>query len=260
MRVSFVIPSRDQAPFIRRCLDGCLAQRVADREILVVDGASRDGTQEVLASYGDAIRWTSEPDRGQADAVNKGVARASGELIAWINSDDCYADPDAVPAAVAAFEADPELDLVYGEALAVAADGTPLRPYALGAFRTAADLVVAPIGPSQPAVIFRRSLFRAVGGLRTDLHYALDYDLMIRLFARARRVRRLSRTLARMTYHPGAKSVRAMRAQIAEAVALKRLHARGLDLGAAARARLWAGVAGLWAYWLAVRLGLRRVA
>lgn len=260
MRVSFVIPSRNQAAFIRRCVDGCLAQRVGDREIIVVDGMSSDGTQAILASYGRRVRWTSEPDAGQADAVNKGVARATGEIVAWINSDDCYAGPDAVPAALEAFEADPELDLVYGDALTVTADGSPLRPYARRAFRTARDVVVAPIGPSQPATLFRRELFHAAGGLRTDLHWALDYDLMVRLFARARRVRRLPGTIAWMTYHADAKSIRGMREQIAEAAALKRAHARALGLGPVDRARTWRGIGAMYAYWLAVRLGLRRVA
>src|SRR3954451_3356734 len=90
MRLSFVIPTRNQARFIRKCIDSCLAQAIPDSEIMVVDGLSTDGTQEILASYGDRIRWLSEKDRGQSDALNKGVRQTSGEVIAWINSDDYY--------------------------------------------------------------------------------------------------------------------------------------------------------------------------
>src|SRR5580704_13650255 len=84
--VSFVIPTRNQARFIRRCIDECLAQDIAGAEILVIDGASTDGTQEILASYGDRLRFISERDRGQSDAINKGIRQARGEIIAWINS------------------------------------------------------------------------------------------------------------------------------------------------------------------------------
>src|SRR6266496_688798 len=102
MRVSFVIPTRNQARFIRRCIDRCLEQGIDDSEIIVVDGLSSDGTQDILASYGERVRWTSEADAGQSDAINKGIARASGEIVAWINSDDYYADAQAVRAVVAA--------------------------------------------------------------------------------------------------------------------------------------------------------------
>ncbi len=254
-----MIPSRNQAAFLRRCLDSCLAQGIAGAEVLVVDGLSTDGSQAVLAGYGDRIAWTSEPDRGQADAVNKGIARASGEIIAWINSDDAYAAPDAVASALREFEGDPEVDLVYGRADVVDAEGRFLRPYARRTFARPVDVLLAPIGPPQPAVLFRRELFLGAGGLRADLHYALDYDLMVRLFARARRIRHLPRTLALMTFHRDAKSIRSMDAQIREAVAIKRAHAGATRLGPLGRARMALGIGSLHAYRAAVRLGLRRV-
>lgn len=259
VRVSFVIPTRNQAGFLRRCIDSCLAQQVEDAEVVVVDGCSTDGTQAVLAGYGDRIHWTSEPDSGQAEAVNKGVARARGELIAWINSDDAYARPDAVRLALREFEVDAEVDLVFGQADVIDAGGQFLRPYARRAFTGARDLLVAPIGPPQPAVFFRKELYLAVGGLRPDLHYALDYDLMLRLFGRARRIRHLPVPLALMTFHADAKSIRAMGLQIREAAAIKRAHAAGLRLGLLDRARMGWAIAALHLYRLAVRLGLRRV-
>lgn len=257
--VSFVIPTRNQAAFLRRCLDSCLEQRIAGAEILVVDGLSSDGAQGVLASYGDRIAWTSEPDSGQAEAVNKGITRARGEIIAWLNSDDAYATPDAVGAVVREFEQDPEVDLVYGRADVVDASGRVIRPYSRRRFSRSLDVLLAPIGPPQPAVFFRRALFLAAGGLRPDLQYALDYDLMVRLFARARRIRYVPRTLAHMTFHVDAKSIRSMRAQIREAVSIKRRYATALRLGVVPRARLVLGIASLHAYRAAVRLRLRRV-
>jgi glycosyltransferase involved in cell wall biosynthesis len=260
VRLSFVVPTRNQAPFLRRCLDSCLAQAIPDSEIVVQDGASTDGTQEILATYGGAIRWTSERDSGQAEAINKGIARAGGDVIAWINSDDYYPDPGCVAAALEALERAPAVDLVYGDGLVVSAEGQPIRRYVNHDFASVRDLVVAPIGPPQPATFFRRQLFLDAGGLRLDLHYALDYELWMRMFPRARGVRRIPRTLACMTFHPGAKSTYAMLPQIREAAAVKRAAAAAHGLGVLDRVRLEAGVARNLAYWLAVRTGLRRAA
>lgn len=260
LRLSFVIPSLNQGRFIGRCIDRCLAQAIPSSEIIVVDGSSTDVTREVLARYGDRIRWTSEPDTGQAQAVNRGVACAQGEIIAWINADDCYEGAEALAAVLAAFDADPQLDLVYGDAVVVDRDDGPIRMYRNRTFAGRAELLASPIGPPQPATFFRRSLFQRVGGLREDLHWALDYDLMLRLFANARATRRLPRTLARMTFHPAAKSNRGMLRQIREVVRLKREHLPSVRLSRTQRLRLWWGVGGLYVYWAAVKLHLWRAA
>jgi glycosyltransferase involved in cell wall biosynthesis len=258
VKVSFVIPTRNQAPFVRRCIDSCFAQDLPGSEVLVVDGASTDGTQEILASYGDRIRFTSEPDSGQAQAINKGVARASGDLIAWINSDDFYEGPGVLRGMLRAFEESPALDLLYGRATIVDLCGEPIRAYRSKRFSGAADLLASPIGPAQPATFFRRALFQRVGGLREELHWALDYDLFLRMFVAARETRYLPQPLARATFHAGAKSTRGMLQQIREVAALKREHGSRIALTAAQRARLCLGLAGLYAYWAAVRIGLRR--
>ncbi len=260
MKVSFVIPTRNQAAFLRRCIDSCVVQGLVDDEIIVVDGLSTDGTQQILASYGERISWTSEKDAGQADAVNKGISRAGGEIVAWINSDDYYPDPDCLPAVLREFEADPQLDIVYGDGMVVTADGAPIRRYRNGSFFSVRDLVVAPIGPPQPATFFRRRLYAEAGGLRDDLHYALDYELWMRLFPKARRVRRIERTLACMAFHPGAKSTFAMLPQIREAARTKLSYARTARLGMLDWIRLAVGIGMNYAYWAAVRTGLRRAA
>lgn len=260
MQLSYVIPTRNQARFIRRCIDGCLAQGIADAEILVVDGMSTDGTQEVLRSYGDRIRWSSEPDSGQAQAVNKGVARARGEVIAWVNSDDFYPGPTTLAQVLAAFASDPRVDVVYGRALIVDAAGRPIRPHRARELRRMADLLVAPTGPAmQPAIFFRRALYQDVGGLREDLHYALDYDLWLRMFPRARGLRYLPAPLACATFHADAKSIAGVGAQVRELSSLKRRYRASFPLGLRDRLRLRLGLASLHLYAGAVKLGLRRV-
>ncbi len=257
MKVAFVIPTRNQGRFIGRCLDSCLAQAITGAEVLVVDGASTDDTLDVLRQYGDRVRWSSQPDSGQSEAVNRGVASASGEIIAWINSDDYYPAPDVLPAVLAAF-AEPAVDIVYGRGRMVDAGGGILRSTRGRALRSSAELLVMPSGLLQPAVFFRRSAFLEAGGLREDLHYALDYDLWLRMFPRARATRYLDRELACATYHPEAKSIAGLWKQVRELAAVKRSHRRAFELSFAQRIRLEVGTASLYAYWAAVRTGLRR--
>src|ERR1700733_14691878 len=144
MRLSFVIPTRNQARFIEQCIDGCIAQSIPDSEILVIDGASTDDTRAILARYGERIRWISEPDRGQSDAVNKGVRLANGELVAWINSDDYHASAHAIGQLLAAFDADPEVDIAYGDGVRVDVDGARLGPYRARPIQRVADIVTHP--------------------------------------------------------------------------------------------------------------------
>jgi len=257
MQVSFVIPTRNQARFIGRCIDSCLEQEVGDAEVVVVDGASTDDTLAVVCRYGERVRWSSQPDSGQGQAVNRGVASARGEIVAWINSDDYYPGSDALPAVVAAF-GEPEVDIVYGRGRMVGAGGRTLRTTRGRALRTCADLLLMPSGLLQPAVFFRRQAFLEVGGLREDLHYALDYDLWLRMFPRARATRYLDRELACATYHAEAKSVAGLWQQVRELAALKRSHRREFQLSFAQEIQLRLGTASLYAYWAAVRAGLRR--
>jgi glycosyltransferase involved in cell wall biosynthesis len=255
--VSFVIPTRNQAAFVATCIDSCLAQPIAGAEILVLDGASTDGTQEILARYGDRIRWVSEPDRGQADAVNKGVRAATGEVIAWINSDDYYATSTIVAELAARFAADSQLDIVYGDGTMVDTEGRAIRRHRGTPYRSVDDLVIHPSGfVMQPALLFRRSLFIDAGGLDESLHYALDYELFLRMFERARRVERVPDEVARAVYHMDAKSIRGMRRQIVELMQIKRRYARRLRFSALQQAKLYGGIASLWAYYGASRLGL----
>lgn len=261
MRLSFVIPTRNQARFLAQCIDGCLAQDISDSEIVVIDGASTDDTRDVLARYGARVRWISEPDRGQSDAINKGVRMASGELVAWINSDDYYTGPRAIGTLLAAFEAEPNIDIAYGNGVRVDVDGTSLGPYNARAISRVAEIVIHPASfVLQPALMFRRQLFLDVGGVDESLHYTMDYELWMRMFAAARTTRYIPSVIACARYHTDAKSVAAMGKQIHEMYAVKRSGARRLELGLLDRACMYAGIATLGAYWLAVRFGLKRAA
>lgn len=259
LRVSFVIPTRNQAAFIRTCIESCFAQGLEHAEVLVIDGASTDGTQDVLRSYGDRIRWTSEQDRGQSDAINKGVRAAKGEIIAWINSDDYYASPNALAPLMKVFDDDPTADIVYGDGTMVDTKGQAIRVYPSREYTTLEDLVIIPSSfVLQPVLLFKRELFLDVGGLDVKLHYTLDYELFLRMFPRARKVVHVRHDVAHAVYHQDAKSIRGMRKQIVEFMQVKHRYASKLSLSAMQRARLYTGMASLWAYYAATRLGLKR--
>jgi glycosyltransferase involved in cell wall biosynthesis len=207
--VSIVTPSFNHAPYLGATMRSVLDQDYPNLEYVVMDGASTDGTLELLrafdatglpASAGRAtthplkranraghdhaqFTWTSAPDAGQADAINRGFARTTGEIIAWLNSDDCY-KPGAILAAATYLRDHPEVALVYGDAEFIRPDGSILcpcantEPFNRRRLLHYSDYIV------QPAAFFRRSAFQSVGGLDASLHYAMDYDLWLKLAAK----------------------------------------------------------------------------
>jgi glycosyltransferase involved in cell wall biosynthesis len=175
--VSIVTPSFNQGRFIRDTLESVLSQSYPRIEYLVMDGGSTDETVEILRQYGDRLTWISEPDRGQAHAINKGWRRAGGTIVAYLNSDDTYL-PGAVERAVACLEEHPEAGLVYGEGFHVDEQGKIIERYPTEPFsrpRLEETCFIC-----QPTVFIRRELVERVGYLDESLQYSLDYDLWIR--------------------------------------------------------------------------------
>lgn len=181
--VTIVTPSYNQGEYIEATIRSVLDQDYPRIEYLVVDGGSSDGTLEVLSRQTSRVRWMSEPDHGQGDAIRKGFALTQGEILAWLNADDVYL-PGAVSRAVAAFQASSPVDLVYGNAEFIDRAGAVLgpceqvQPFDLGRLINDLDFIV------QPATFFRREPYAASGGLDPDLTYCLDYDLWIRMAQR----------------------------------------------------------------------------
>jgi glycosyltransferase involved in cell wall biosynthesis len=202
--VSIVTPSLNQAEFIEETIRSVLGQDYPNIEYVVVDGGSRDRTLEILLRHEDRLRWTSGPDGGQSDAINRGFAATTGEIIAWLNADDRYL-PGAIRAAAEAFMQDASIDLVYGQAVLVDRAGNRLGSTRYGEPWNLRDLVGRTNYIQQPAAFFRRAAFNAVGGLQVDLHYVMDYDLWIRLGSRGG-VRFLPQVLAEVRIYPETKT------------------------------------------------------
>jgi len=197
MLVSIVTPVRNGERFVAETVKSVLAQGYPHLEYIVVDGGSTDGTLDILAQFADRITIVRGPDAGQADAINRGFVLARGEIFGWLNADDLYL-PGAIEAVVKMFDERPDAGVVYGEADHVDDEERVIDAYPVESF-DAASLERRCI-ICQPAAFVRRAVFAAAGGVDPRLHYALDYDLWIRL-SRSTRFAFLRRRLARSRMH-----------------------------------------------------------
>lgn len=200
--VSIVTPSFNQGAFIEETIQSVLRQDYPHLEHIVVDGGSTDGTLDTLRRY-SRLRWISEPDRGQADALNKGFAMAGGEIFGWLNSDDLYL-PGAISAAVEVLRST-GCGLVHGAWRQIDEEGSFLRDVEAVPFDLARQLNHANL-VAQPGALFTRAAFEAVGGVDVGYRYAMDYELFLRIGARFE-VRHIDRVLGAYRYHPRSKTV-----------------------------------------------------
>jgi hypothetical protein len=182
--ISVIIPSLNQGKFLEDALRSALNQSFRDLEVIVIDGGSNDGSLDVLKRISDVdqrFRWTSGRDAGPADALNKGLATAKGEIVAWLNADDLYA-PGALDCVMAEFTHHPELVMVYGQGQNINESGHLLGEYPTLPPSTPLDRFQEGCFISQPTVFMRRSALEELGFLDEKLKTAFDFDLWIRFF------------------------------------------------------------------------------
>ena len=202
--VSIVVPCLNGARYLGQALGSLEGQPNA--EVIVVDGGSTDGTVDILREWESrlTLRWISEGDSGQADAINKGVAMATGEIVGWLNADDML-EKDAIARVVHEFNRDPGLEFVWGFCLVIAADGSPLyvqNPFVREEFallRRHRNFV------PQPGSFFRRSLCDRFGPLDVSYEYMFDYEFFLRLAGQVK-ARFIPTVLARFRLHGDSKT------------------------------------------------------
>lgn len=180
MKVSIVTPSYNQAQFIERTVQSVLSQDVPLLEYVVFDGGSTDGTRDVLKRYEDRLKWVSQPDKGQADAVNQGITATDGEIIGWLNSDDVYY-AGALQRVVDFFSRHPDVDVIYGMADYIDVDDRPFDVYPTELWDF--EWLKRTCYICQPALFFRRSIVDRFGLLDPDLIYCMDYEYWLRIAA-----------------------------------------------------------------------------
>ena len=179
-RITIVTPSFNQAEFLEETIRSVLLQDYPNLEYIVIDGGSTDGSVEIIREYERWLSyWVSEPDQGQSHAINRGFSRATGEVIAWLNSDDLLLF-GALAAIAQAVLDHPEAVLIYGEANLVRRDSSFMNKNLSRAYDRRWLLEQGNPVP-QPSAFIRRRAFSEVRGLDENLHFAMDYDLWFRL-------------------------------------------------------------------------------
>jgi len=203
-RITIITPSYNQVAFLEQAIQSVLAQDYPSIEYIIVDGNSSDGSLQVIQKYANRLAWwVSEPDTGQAEAINKGMKHASGEYVAWLNSDDLYL-PGAVASAIDVLERNPAVGMVFGDALTIDVKGVQLNRLVFGDWGLEELMGFRII--CQPSVFMRRDAFHQAGDLDPTYHYLLDHHLWLRI-ARLATVQHVSASWAAARHHPGAKNV-----------------------------------------------------
>lgn len=220
--VTIVTPSYNQGHFIRSTIESVLSQDYPNIEYIIMDGGSRDQTASVVQDYSSRLTWISEQDRGQSHAINKGFRMARGEIVAWLNSDDLLL-PGAVQKAVTACEANKQAGAIYGEGYLIDRNGETTGRFPCTEAFNLWKLVHLSDYILQQTVFFRKRVLDEIGEIREDLHYVMDWDLLIRIGKRYP-LHYIPEYLGCLREYPEAKSFAGGRARIREIAKVLREH------------------------------------
>jgi len=222
-KISIVTPSYNQGRFIEETIRSVLLQGYPDLEYIIIDGGSTDGSVDIIKQYEKWLTyWVSEPDRGQSDAINKGFKKASGEIYTWLNSDD-YLLENALRNIAMAYSISPEAGAWCGDCMRVYADGkllsveSPKRLELDGLAQWFVNHF------SQSACFFSRKAWQECGPLDETLHYAMDFDLWLKI-AKALSIKKVDDVIAADHVHKDAKTQRAWGQMCAEIILLQIRH------------------------------------
>jgi len=236
--ISIVTPSYNQGTFIEETIRSVLLQGYPDLDYIIIDGKSNDRSTEIIKKYEPWLTyWVSEPDKGQADAINKGFRRANGEILGWLNSDDTYF-PGTLESAASELAASEDRHIIFGDCLYTYEDGSAfkIQPGCLEAESDLLDYYKYWEGRAfipQPATFFRASALAKVGLLDESLHGAMDFDLWLRI-SKIYRLHHIPQVLATWRLHSASKTVAQTRMCQEEYLMVSRKH-----WGSMATSRHW---------------------
>lgn len=204
-KVSIITPSFNQGRFLEQSIRSVLEQDYPNIEYIIVDGGSTDNSVEIIQKYqGHLTWWVSEKDRGHADALNKGFSHATGEILAWLNSDDIYF-PHAVSEAVEALKNHADVGMVYGDADLIDDSGMTVGQFA-SKQTSYRQMLRGSVHIPQATTFFRTDLWRRVGTLDLSLFFSFDYDLWVRL-AKVSQLLYVPRHWAKFRIHDAGKTI-----------------------------------------------------
>lgn len=220
--ITIVTPSFNQKEYVEETIRSVLLQSYPRLEYIIVDGGSTDGSIEIIEKYSSWLHsWNTGQDAGQSDAINQGFDRGSGEILGWLNSDDTYS-PGTLLDVARVFNENPLVDVVYGNANLIDKNSVVIRELHDVPFNKWA-YVFGGMNLHQASVFWRRDLFYRVGKLKTDLQYAMDYELFMRFIDAGARFYHINKCLANFRLHTGGKTVGSPGSHSLEAIQSKRL-------------------------------------
>jgi len=210
LTVSIVTPSYNQGEFIEQCLLSVKRQTHPAVEHLVIDGGSTDETLEILKRYSsqpgwEHLKWISEPDRGQSDALNKGFRAANSDIVGWLNSDDRYR-PGCFEYTAEAFRANPQADIIYGDYTWIDQDGRLLQVRREIEFSRFILFYHRVLYIHTTSTFFRRRIFAEGNFIAPEFHYAMDYEFFLRLANKKYNFLHIPELLADFRWHEASKS------------------------------------------------------
>jgi glycosyltransferase involved in cell wall biosynthesis len=228
-RISVITPSYNQGEFLEATIRSVLDQQYPNLEYIVIDGLSADNSKEIIQKYSSKIAyWCSEKDNGQSQALNKGLERATGSLVGWINSDDLYY-PGSLEALARCFEEDPGLDVVFADYDYIDDEGKTVHRRKETRYDLKTSYWTAECFHANVAALFRRECFQKWGGLREDLHMAMDYEFYLRLGVHGCRFAHLPRPCGAYRLHSLSKTVTSQARSLEETRKIRNEYSAMLD-------------------------------
>ncbi|HCY54932.1 MAG TPA: hypothetical protein DF715_05210, partial [Oceanicaulis sp.] len=216
MKISVITPSFNQAQFLPFNLKSVASQQYPDVEHIIIDPGSTDGSTEIARAAGHAI-LIAEPDRGQSDGITKGFARATGDILTWLNSDDFYPSDQVLDLVARAFEQNSGIDVIYGKVNFVDDRGEFLRKgYVNPKAETLLESFHYQVGIVQPGLFMRRSVFEAVGGPSEQYEYCMDYEYWVRIASAGFKWKHVDEVLAHHRWWEGMKTSKGRDASLVE--------------------------------------------